>query len=288
MKVASLFIVILIALPSSGFGEMYKWVDEKGTLHFADDLSNVPEKYRPDAELRKTPKEIPSPKIKERSKESPTSPLFPMASEPKGFFEVDLFRRHELWVAEVILNERMKRHLVVDSGASFILINPQMARDLGIVIDENTPFIPGATVSGVILTPLVTLKSVKVGNAAVEDVEAIVYNMPSGQDGLLGNSFLNKFKVVLDTINSKMILYSTKGAPSPDRPGGYSRDYWVGQFRFYNRNLAELKKLRARYESQGARMELNRVNNAIRYFENQLNELERKASFAGVPRQWRE
>jgi clan AA aspartic protease (TIGR02281 family) len=211
-----------------------------------------------------------------------------MASEPKGFFEVDLFRRHELWVAEVILNERMKRHLIVDSGASFILINPQMARDLGIVIDENTPFIAGATVSGVILTPLVTLKSVKVGNAAVEDVEAVVYNMPSGQDGLLGNSFLNKFKVVLDTINSKMILYSTKGAPSPDRPGGYSRDYWVGQFRFYNRNLAELKKLRVRYESQGARMELNRVNNAVRYFENQLNELERKASFAGVPRQWRE
>ena len=88
-------------------------------------------------------------------------------------------------------------------------------------INESTPFIPSTTVSGIILTPLVTLKSVKVGKAAVENVEAIVYSMPSGQDGLLGNSFLNKFRVVLDGINSKMILYSMKGIPSPDRPGGY-------------------------------------------------------------------
>jgi hypothetical protein len=94
--------------------------------------------------------------------------------------------------------------------------------------------------------------------------------------------------VVLDSINSKMTLFSLIGIPSPDRPGGYSRDYWVGQFRFYNRNIEELKKLQAKYETQGARSEANRVNNAIRYFEDQLNDLEQTASFAGVPRNWRE
>jgi clan AA aspartic protease (TIGR02281 family) len=287
MKTVILFIIILIVFASPGYGEMYKWVDEKGVLHFADDLSKVPEKYRPDAEIQKNPKEIISPEIKEKPKEPRTSFPPPTTSEAQGF-EVDLFRRYELWLAEVILNERVKRHLVIDSGASFILISQQIAKELGITIDENTPFIPGATVSGVILTPLVTLKSVKVGNAAIENVEAVVYSMPSGQDGLLGNSFLNKFKVVLDSINSKMLLYSMKGISSPDRPGGYSRDYWVGQFRFYNRNLAELKKLKTKYESQGARSEANRVNNAIRYFENQLSDLERRASSVGVPRNWRE
>jgi len=287
MKIVILSIVILIVFASPVYGEMYKWVDEKGTLHFADDLSKVPEKYRPDAEMLKAPKEISSPEIKEKTKEPQTSLPNPTTSETQGV-EVDLFRRHELWLAEVILNERVKRYLVVDSGASFILINQQTAKELGVTIDESTPFIPGTTVSGVILTPLVTLKSVRVGNAAVENVEAVVYSMPSGQDGLLGNSFLNKFRLVLDAINSKMILYSMKGISSPDRPGGYSRDYWVGQFRFYNRNLADLKKLKTKYESQGARSEVNRVNNTIRYFENQLSDLERRASFAGVPRQWRE
>ncbi|MDP2972448.1 MAG: DUF4124 domain-containing protein, partial [Deltaproteobacteria bacterium] len=26
--------------------EIYRWVDEKGTIHFADDFTLVPEKYR--------------------------------------------------------------------------------------------------------------------------------------------------------------------------------------------------------------------------------------------------
>jgi clan AA aspartic protease (TIGR02281 family) len=287
MKVIVPLIVSLIFFSASAYGEMYKWVDEKGTLHFADDLSNVPEKYRPDAEMRKAPQETSSPEIEGKKKKPPSVQLPPPNSEPTGM-EVHLFRRHELWLAEVFLNERVKRFLVVDSGASFMLISQQTAKDLGVTIDESTPFIPGTTVSGMILTPLVTLKSVRAGNAAVENVETVVYNMPSGQDGLLGNSFLNKFRVVLDAINSKMVLYSMKGVPSPDRPGGFGQDYWVGQFRFYSRNLAELKRLKARYESQGARSESNRVNHAIRYFENQLGDLERRASFAGVPRNWRE
>jgi clan AA aspartic protease (TIGR02281 family) len=220
MKAVFPFIVILIFFPTFAYGEMYKWVDDKGTLHFADDLSNVPEKYRPDVEMRKPKQETSSPEIKEKMKK-PSDPQ-PLPPNPESIgMEVHLFRRHELWLAEVFLNERVKRFLVVDSGASFMLISQQTARDLGVTIDESTPFIPGSTVSGTILTPLVTLKSVRAGNAEVENVEAVVYNMPSGQDGLLGNSFLNKFRVVLDAVNSKMILYSTKGVPSPDRPGGY-------------------------------------------------------------------
>jgi len=49
-----------------------------------------------------------------------------------------------------------------------------------------------------------------------------------------------------------------------------------------------LKKIKRKYEGKGSSSELNRVNNAIRYFENQLSEFERKASFAGVPRNWRQ
>ena len=285
MRAILVFVVFLLFTPSFSHGEMYRWVDEKGTLHFTDDLTKIPEQYRSDAELRKTPRETSPETAPEKRKEIPVAPQMP--TEPEAV-EVNLFRRHELWLAEVVLNERVKRYLVVDSGASFMLINHQTAKDLGLTIDDTTPFLAGSTVSGTILTPLVSLKSVRVGTARVEDVEAIVYSMPSGQDGLLGNSFLNKFRLVLDSVNSKMILHPLKGATSPDRPGGFGRDYWVGQFRFYHRNLEDLKALKRKYEGQGAGSELNRVNNAIRYFENQLSELERKASFAGVPRNWRE
>jgi clan AA aspartic protease (TIGR02281 family) len=283
------FLVILILLVTPCYGEMYKWVDEKGTLHFADDLSKVPEKYRSDAEMRKAPKEMKEvsvPEAREKPKTAPgiTSP--PGTVETQGY-EVNLFRRHELWLTEVVLNGRSKQYFIVDTGASFTLISRQIANEMGIPINDQTPFIRVASVSDVMLTPLVTLRSIQVGKAEVENVDTLVYNMPSYQ-GLLGNSFLNKFKVVIDSINGKMTLFPMQGIPSPDRPGGYMKEYWIGQFRFYNRNLEELRRLKATYESRGSRAELNRINNAIRYFEGQLSELERKASFAGVPRNWRE
>jgi clan AA aspartic protease (TIGR02281 family) len=283
MRLILFLIIMLTFFVPSSYGEMYKWVDEKGTVHFTDDPSSIPEKYRQDAETRTPPKETSTSQPQEKPKPS----LPKKVSEPEGI-TVDLVRKHELLLAEVVLNEKIKQHFIVDTGASFTLINLPTAKELGITIDENTPFIPIFTASSLIFTPLATLRSIRVGEAEVENVDVLIHNMPSDSAGLLGNSFLNKFKVVLDSNNGKMTLYSMQGTPSPDRPGGYGRDFWVGQFRFYNRVLDELKKVRQRYEGKGSSSELTRVNNSIRYFENQLSELERKASFAGVPRHWRE
>lgn len=275
--------LILIAISSISYPEIYKWIDEKGTIHFVDDPSKIPERYREKIETLKPPKEQLSPVIKQTPKQSPSEAS---TVESKGI-EVNLLRRHELLLTEVIINGRVRQHFIVDTGASFTLISWAVAKELGITIDENTPFIRAVSASDVILTPLVTLNSVKVGEAEVENVEALIHTMPNYQ-GLLGNSFLNKFKVVIDSLNAKMTLVSLKGEPSPERPGGYNKDYWVGQFRFYHRNLDELKRLKSKYEAAGTPSEVKRINNAIRYFENQLSELERKASFAGVPRHWRE
>lgn len=283
MRLIILVMMILAILVSSSYGEMYKWVDERGTLHFTDDPSNIPEKYRPDAETRKPPEETSTSKPKEIPKASP--PL--KVSEPEGIV-VDLVRKHELMLAEAVLNGAIRQYFIVDTGASFTLISRPTARELGITIDENTPVIPIFTASSLVFAPLVTLKSIRVGEAEVENVDVLVHNMPSDSAGLLGNSFLNKFKVVIDSVNGKMTLHSMQGVPSPDRPGGYGRDFWVSQFRFYSRVLDELRRIKQRYEGRGSSSELTRVNNAIRYFENQLSEFERKASFAGVPRNWRE
>ena len=283
MNKAFFLLTILIALALPASAEMYKWVDEKGTVHFTDDISSIPEKYREEVEERKTPTGTPGQEIMEKPAPTPVQ----KSSEPQGF-EVNLVRRHELWFSEVFLNNRVRSYFIVDTGASFTLINMQMAKELGLNINETTPFIPIYTASQLIFTPLVTLKSIRVGEAEVENVDVLIHNLPSNAAGLLGNSFLNKFRVVLDSAQGKMTLFSAKGIASPDRPGGYGRDYWTGQFRFYNRNLTELKKLKAKYDNQGASTELKRVNYAIRYFENQLSELERRASFAGVPRNWRD
>ncbi len=282
-RIIFLVIIFAVLVPCS-YAEMYRWVDERGGVHFTDDLSSIPEKYREDAETRKPLKETPTPQRQEKSEPS----LPEKISEPEGI-TVALAQKGDVSFAEVVLNERIKQHFVVDTGASFTVISRQAAKELEITIDESTPFIPIATASSVVINPLITLRSIRVGEAKVENVDALVHNLPGGPGGLLGNSFLNKFKVVLDPINGKMTLYPMQGSPSPDRPGGYTRDFWVNQFRFYYRVLEQLKKAKQRYEGRGVSgSESVRVNNAIRYFENQLSELDRKASFAGVPRNWRE
>jgi clan AA aspartic protease (TIGR02281 family) len=281
-----LIMIFLIALALPASAQMYKWVDEKGTVHFTDDPSNIPERYRPDTETRKAPTETPLPGTNEKQPPSSPQPVTKIP-EPKGF-EITLSRKNQILFAEALLNRRLKRDFVVDTGASFTLIDRSTASDLGITVDEYTPFIPIATASDVILTPLVTLKSVLVGQAEMENVDALIYTMPAGKGGLLGNSFLGNFRVVLDSVNSKMTLYPAQGIPSSDRPGGYDRDYWVSRFRYLHYNLEVLNKLKATYERKDARIELNRVNNAIRFFENQLSEWERKASYSGVPHNWRD
>jgi clan AA aspartic protease (TIGR02281 family) len=284
MRFVVAFFIVLGAIASVSYGEMYKWVDDKGAVHFTDDLSNIPEKYREEVETRKSPKETST----SQPREITQSPLPAKVAEPGGV-TVDLVRSGEVSFAEVVLNGNLKQYLVVDTGASFTTISRGAAKELGITIDEYTPVIPTTTASSVIFNPLVTLRSVRVGEAEVENVDALVHNLPGGSAGLLGNSFLSEFKVVLDSVNGKMTLHSLQGTPSPDRPGGYGREFWVNKFRNCNRVLDQLNKMKQRYkEKGGSSTELTRVDNAIRHFENQLSELERKASNAGVPRNWRE
>ncbi|HUL32089.1 MAG TPA: retroviral-like aspartic protease family protein [Thermodesulfobacteriota bacterium] len=284
MKFIISFIMVLAVLVPSSYGDMYKWVDEKGRVHFTDDLSTIPEKYREDVESLKLLQEISTP----RTQEMPKNPLHAGVAIPKGI-TVDLVQRGNVSFTEVLLNESVRQHFIVDTGASFTVISQEAAKELGITIDGNTPIIPTTTASSVIFNPLVTLRSIRVGEAEVENVDVLVHNLPGHSAGLLGNSFLSKFKVVLDSINGKMTLYSMQGTPSPDRPGGYAKDFWVSQFRFYTGALDMLNNVKQRYEARaGSSSELIRINNAIRYFENQLSELERRASFAGVPRDWRQ
>jgi hypothetical protein len=58
-----IFILFLLIFTSSAWATVYKWVDERGTVHFSDDLSKVPPDYRNKVEevnITKTGPSIPS------------------------------------------------------------------------------------------------------------------------------------------------------------------------------------------------------------------------------------
>jgi hypothetical protein len=78
MKIKILFVSMALILTSFlAFGkEVYRWVDEKGTVHFTDDLGLVPEKYRGQVQRESPPKEPPPPQP------APTGPPSPQPAAP--------------------------------------------------------------------------------------------------------------------------------------------------------------------------------------------------------------
>jgi hypothetical protein len=94
MKRTRLVILIgLILYSAVSFSqEIYRWVDEKGTVHFADDFTLVPEKYRDQVQKRKSfEKPTPEPARPPRGSEA-TGPTTESTPEKK-----DLLGRGEEW-----------------------------------------------------------------------------------------------------------------------------------------------------------------------------------------------
>jgi chromosome segregation ATPase len=57
MKKCILIVFLSIFLVAPVNGEVFKWTDSRGTVHFTDDLSLIPEQYRPKASKTDAPAE---------------------------------------------------------------------------------------------------------------------------------------------------------------------------------------------------------------------------------------
>lgn len=53
IKLISIFIVITLLMPPVISAEIYKWINDDGSIGLTDDLSNVPGKYRDQVEIKK-------------------------------------------------------------------------------------------------------------------------------------------------------------------------------------------------------------------------------------------
>jgi hypothetical protein len=71
----------LLTIPFLLHAEFYKWTDDKGDVHFTDDYSKIPEKYRPVAETQRFPQD-PKETSPASVEKKPTPALAPKVSEP--------------------------------------------------------------------------------------------------------------------------------------------------------------------------------------------------------------
>jgi len=95
--------------------------------------------------------------------------------------------------------------MLVDTGASFISMNREQAKKLGIQFLQTGQAIKVQTASGVVSAWKVNLKKVRVGEIELNNIAGVVVDNPSSpKEVLLGMSFLNR--VDIENKNGVMLL----------------------------------------------------------------------------------
>lgn len=133
----------------------------------------------------------------------------PTRSRPDpGNSVISLGRSLGGWVTDVVVNGTQKGRFLVDTGASVCVISPELAKTLGNHAGSDAPTVTLQTLSGRTTGPLVTIPSLRVGDAEARDVRAVIHAPGPGIDGILGNSFLSRYTVTLDPEEGVLSLRS--------------------------------------------------------------------------------
>jgi aspartyl protease family protein len=85
-------------------------------------------------------------------------------------------------------------NMLVDTGASTVVLKPADAQRLGIPIDRLSYSVPVQTANGTTKAAHVRLRSLAIGGISLNDVEALVAKPGTLKDNLLGMSFLSRLR----------------------------------------------------------------------------------------------
>ena len=114
-------------------------------------------------------------------------------------------------ILNVTLNKKVEASLVLDTGASHVMLRKNIAEKLGIDLDRVKPDTIVQLADGRrVNAKRIILESIKVENVEADNVEVSILLDDVGgsgvNDGLLGMSFLKRFNFKVDYKDKKLIL----------------------------------------------------------------------------------
>lgn len=281
----------LLVLAAAGLGgaEIYKWKDEAGRLHFAQDLNQVPPRYR--SQAKGAAFEEGTGSVVQRYQSVPAAPRpsrHPTASaqaSPVGkTYKIHVQKTGNSMRVNVRLNDLVTAPFYIDTGATDVSLPLWVAKELGLDLEGGRTGLY-STANGTVESALVTLDSVELGGARVENVPAHISKSMSV--GLLGLSFFNHFNYRIDP-GAGLVTLSPNGlAESGQLRGGRSRGQWQGQFARLAQRRAHIERTLDEGNSNRARRRAELVA-ALEEVDRQVRMLEDEADDARVPMQWRD
>ena len=92
---------------------------------------------------------------------------------------------------------------VLDTGAVYTVIAWDVAKDIGYDPAVSTRRMPIVTANGIIEAPLITVDAIEIENLRATAVDVICHDIPeiTGIEGLLGFSFLQRYRTLIDFPN---------------------------------------------------------------------------------------
>ena len=285
MPIAPRLVVLALACAlgsaSVALAEIYRWTDASGRLHFTEQLEKVPPQHR-DAAIRGATVSLPPSRVHTYSgpaaRSESTSALSHMSSRD-GIVHVPFVRAGTLMRVNVRLNDVLSAPFLVDTGASGISLPSEVAEQLGIRVTGETPTVLVTTAAGRVTRAVVTLDSVELAGARVEDLQATVN--PSMEIGLLGGTFFNNFVYRVDAAKSVITLTRNEGIR-----GGMGEEDWRERFARLQEPLMRLTGYLDAGEVR-RRGELERLERRRVELQEQLAALEDEANRLDVPFAWR-
>jgi len=114
----------------------------------------------------------------------------------------------------VRLNDRTLVRMMLDTGAKYTVITPEIARRLALDLEEARR-VPVVTASQLQFAPLIPLGQVDVYGLMLERIETAILDLPPalGVEGLLGMSFLRRCRLVLDVPKQALELSLLQSSP---------------------------------------------------------------------------
>jgi clan AA aspartic protease (TIGR02281 family) len=166
--------VFLLSLPASS--EFYQYEDEKGTIHFTDDSSKIPKKFKKKR------------KVREDSMSDPNS------SVTRVFISGNQVR---VPVTVAYRGKEVKATFILDTGATTCTISPGLADRLNIRPEDADASLAQGIGGAVFVVGHTKLDYISVGPNRKYDMDISV--VKSGQsDGLLGMNFLRELRYHID------------------------------------------------------------------------------------------
>ena len=177
-------LVITLLLPNGAAAQMYRWVDERGSVHYSEGIDSVPERYRSGAVA------LPYQKL-------PSAPETKAPEESPGVTRIPFTPGTPILV-QAKINGAGPLTLLLDTGADRTVVAPLPLWRLGIST-RNAPRGEITGVTGATAAEMVRVNSVEVGAARVGPLTIVAHDTDfKNADGLLGRDFLDQFTVTID------------------------------------------------------------------------------------------